>query len=148
VHIYRVTRYSRQTNKFSKVKSHGRRIATALKLHGFSVHRTMNWKLKCCYLEVATEPPMDLPIWKLIWPYRLAWRSSNKAVTLSLNWCWSGNLTDRFQVYHANGWGFASWLGALRFLKWMPARFNSWHQFFFTFLKTFQTFPLGPWGLG
>jgi len=28
-------------------------------------------KLKCCYLEVATEPPMDL-ISKLIRPYRLA----------------------------------------------------------------------------
>ena len=34
---------------------------------------------------------MDLPIWKLIRPYRLAWRGSNKAVTLSLNWHWSGS---------------------------------------------------------
>jgi len=49
----------------------------------------MNWKLKCCYLEVATEPAMDLPISKLIRPYRLAWYSSNKAVSLSLNWHWS-----------------------------------------------------------
>jgi len=33
--------------------------------------------------EVATKPPMDLPISKLIPPYCLAWRGSNKAVTLS-----------------------------------------------------------------
>jgi len=139
----RVTRCSQRTNKFSKVKDHRRRIATALRLHGFSVQRTMNWKLKCCYLEVVTEPPMDLPISKLNWPYRLAWHGSNKAATLSLNWHWFGSLMDRFQVYHVDGWGFASWLGALRFRKWMLARFNSWDQFFFTFFKTFQTFPFG-----
>jgi len=84
-------------------------------------------------LEVATEPPMDLPISKLIRPYRLAWRSSNKAVSLSLSWHWSGSPTDRLQVCHANGWGFASWLGTICFRKWMLARFNSWDQFFFTF---------------
>ena len=111
-----------------------------LRLHGFSVQRTMNWKLKCCYLEVATEPSMDLLISKLIRPYRLTWRSSNKAVTFSLNWHWSGSLTDRFQVCCANCWGFTSWLGALRFRKWMLAHFNLWDQFFFTF---FKTFPLG-----
>ena len=133
---------------FQKWRSHGRCIVTALRLHGFSVQSTMNWKLKCCCLKVATEPPMDLPISKLIRPYRLAWHSSNKAVTLSLNWRWSGSQTDRFQVCHANGWGFASQLGAFGFRKWMLARFNSWDQFFFSFLKTFQTFPLGPWGLG
>ena len=128
---------------FQKWSSHGRRIATSLRLHGFSVQRTMNWKLKCCYLEVAAEQPMDLPLSKLIRPYHLAWRGSNKVVTLLLNWHWSGSLTDKFQVYHVNGWGFASWLGALRFRKWMLARFNTWEQFFFTFFKTFQTFPLG-----
>jgi len=37
-----VTRYSRRTNKFSKVKDHGWLIANALRLHGFSVQRTMN----------------------------------------------------------------------------------------------------------
>jgi len=31
------------------------------------------------------EPPMDLLISKLIPPYRLAWRGSNKAVSSSLN---------------------------------------------------------------
>jgi len=86
------TRYSWRTNKCSKVKVPGQRLATALRLHGFSVQRTMNWKLKCCYLEVATEPPMDLRISKLIRPHRLAWRGSNKAVALSLNQHWSSSL--------------------------------------------------------
>ena len=89
---------------FQKWRFDGRCVATALRLHGFSVQRTMNWKLKCCYLEVATEPLMDLPISRLIRPYCLAWRGSNKAVTLSLNWHWSGSLTDRYQVCRANGW--------------------------------------------
>jgi len=122
---------------FQKCRSHGRRIATALRLHGFSVQRTMNWKLKCCYLEVAMEPPMDLPISKLIRPYCLDWHSPNKAVTLSLNWHWSGSLTERFRVCHANAWGLASWLGALRFRKWMLARLNSWDRF----SLLFENFP-------
>ena len=138
--------YTLQTNKFSKVKVPWSTYSHCFKTtcHGFSVQRTMNLKLKCCYLEVAMEPSMDLPISKFIRPYHLAWRSSNKAVTLSLNWHWSGSLTDRFQICHANGWVFASWLRTLCFHKWMLARFNSWDQFIFTFLKTFQTFPLGP----
>ena len=93
-HLSCVTRYSQQTNTFSKVK---------VRLHGFRVQRTMNWKRKCYYLEMATEPPMDPPTSKLIRPYRLAWRGSNKAVTLSLNQHWSGSLTGTFQVCHANG---------------------------------------------
>jgi len=94
----------------------------------------MNWKLKCCYLEVATGPPMDFPISKLIRSYRLAWRGSSKAVTLSFNWHWSGSLTDRFQVCYANCWGFTSWFCALRFRKWMLACFILSNQFFFTLL--------------
>jgi len=64
---------------------------------------------------VATEPPMDLLVSKLIRPYRLAWSGSNKAVSLSFNWRRSDSLRDRFQVYHVNGWGFASQPDALRF---------------------------------
>jgi len=42
--------------------------ASALRL----AYITENLLLKRCYLEVATEPPMDLPISKRIRPYRLA----------------------------------------------------------------------------
>jgi len=62
--------------------------------------------------EVATEPPMDLPVSKLIQPYRLAWRSSNKMVSSSFNRHRSGSQLDRFQVYHVHGLGLASGLGA------------------------------------
>jgi len=41
--------------------------------------------------EVATEPPMDLTISKLIRPYRLAWRGWNKVVGSSFDRCQSGS---------------------------------------------------------
>jgi len=61
-------------------------------------------------VEVAAEPPMDLLVSKLIQPYRLAWRGSNKAVILSFNRRRSSSLPDRF-----NGWEFASRHGTLHF---------------------------------
>jgi len=61
---------------------------------------------------VATEPPVDLPVSKLIQPSHLTWCSSNKAVSLSFNRHRSGSLWDTFQVYHVNSSRFASWLGA------------------------------------
>jgi len=67
------------------------------------------------FLEVATEPLVDLPVSKLIRPSRLAWRGSNKVVSLSFNWHWIGSLRDRFQLYHVDDSGFTSQLGALRF---------------------------------
>jgi len=54
--------------------------------------------------SVATESPMDLPISKLIWPYRLAWHCSNKAVTLSFDRRRSGNITGRFQWCTGSGY--------------------------------------------
>ena len=65
------------------------------------------------FWEVATEPPMDLLISKLIRPYHLAWRRLNKAVCLSLHWCRSTttSVTNRSPVCHANaGWEFVSHL--------------------------------------
>jgi len=49
---------------------------------------------------------MDLLISKLIPPYCLAWRVSNKAVSLSLKRHHSGSVTDTLEVCHANGCGF------------------------------------------
>jgi len=46
--------------------------------------------------EVAKEPPMDLLVWKLIRPFRLAWHGSNKAVSLSFNQCRSVSLPVMF----------------------------------------------------
>jgi len=61
------------------------------------------------------EPPMDLPVSKLIQPSRLAWHGSNKTVSLSFNQRRSSRLPVRFQVYQINGSGFTSQLDALRF---------------------------------
>jgi len=100
------------------------------------------------YSEVATEPPMDLLISKLVSPYRLAWHSLNKAVSLSLQRCWPGSVTDTFQVCHANGSGFVSHLDALCFCNsdclHVSIHVDSWDQFFFTFVKTFPNFCF--WG--
>jgi len=65
--------------------------------------------------EVAMEPPIDLLISKLIPPYHFVWHSSNKAVSLSVEQHQPLNIADRFQVCHANGCGFTSQLGTLRF---------------------------------
>ena len=70
---------------------------------------------RCWQKEVATEPPMDLLISKLIAPYHLAWRGSKKGVSLSLNYCHPSSITGKFQVCYANGCGFTSHLCALHF---------------------------------
>jgi len=51
---------------------------------------------------------------------------SNKVVSLSLNWHQPGSLPARFQVYYANGCGFAYDLGALCFHKVTACTFHSW----------------------
>jgi len=60
------------------------------------------------FLEVATEPPMDLFISKLILPYRLTCCGSNIAVSLSLRRRQLISVTDTSQVCHVNGYGFTS----------------------------------------
>jgi len=47
---------------------------------------------------VVTEPTMDLPISNPVRPNCFAWHYSNKAVSLSFDWCCSGSLMGRFQV--------------------------------------------------
>ena len=60
--------------------------------------------------EVAADPTMDLLISKFIASYHLAWCGSNKAISLSLMYHHPGSITDKFQLRHANGCGFASHL--------------------------------------
>jgi len=105
------------------------------------------WYLHRCplsntQLEVVTDPPMDLPVSKLIQSYRLAWRSSNKKASLSFNRRWSGSLQVPSLQCHANGWGLASWLNTLHFHSsdCLHIHFSSWDHFFFAFLKTLQAF--------
>jgi len=54
----------------------------------------MHFQAVHLHLEVATEPPMDVFVTKLIRPYCLAWRGSNKAVSLSVNRRRSDSLTQ------------------------------------------------------
>ena len=65
--------------------------------------------------ELAMELPINLFIWKLVGLHRLAWRSLNQAVSLSLKRCGPGSVADVFQVYSANGFWFASHLGDICF---------------------------------
>jgi len=82
---------------------------------------------------MATEPPMDLPISKLIQPYHLAWRGS-KWVKQSL--CHSTGVDlvaqrvgSKFAMPMA--YRFTSRLGDFSFGK--VASFKSLDQFFFSF---------------
>jgi len=66
------------------------------------------------YTEVAKELPMDLLI---VFQNLLHHTTSHdmvqinyKAVSLSLKCCLPGSATGKFQVYHANGCGFTSYL--------------------------------------
>jgi len=99
------------------------------------------------YSEVATEPPMDLLISKLVSPYRLAWHSLNKAVSLSLQRCWPGSVTDTFQVCHANGSGLSHILTPCVFVIVTVCTFQFMliHGTSFSLLlsKLFQTFAFG-----
>jgi len=95
-------------------------------------------KLEVFQKEVTMEPPVDL-ISKVIPPFRFAWRGSNKAVTMSLNWCQSGNIMDTSQVCHASCCGIASHLCTLRFCN--SDCFGTFEFVGPVFLYFFQNFP-------
>jgi len=68
------------------------------------------------WAKLATEPPMDFLISKLIPRCCLSWHGSNKAGSLPFKWRCPDSVADVFHVCCANGcsW-FASYLGALHF---------------------------------
>jgi len=66
-------------------------------------------------MELAMELPVDLLISKLIWSHHLAWRGSNKAVSLSLKCRHPDSTVGAFQVYCVNGFQVTSHFGDLCF---------------------------------
>jgi len=95
---------------------------TSTALHDFRFFLGSNYEtthgcscFKTYHLAWHTTLHDTVQIKRSIRPYHLAWHGSNKAVHLSFNQRWSGNLVNRFQACHVNGWRFTSRLGALHF---------------------------------